>query len=320
MTKPSPGVGARASSVTRQGPQDMNTDLFGNANVILDIPAEAECNRAEGFEHARRTKFSNTGGLYSSSYATNHVLAKESIEPCPTPRIFADMHGAHTVRCESLQCESCQRWKCYVLAMAIALQEPTQELLFEKIGHDSDPDLARNVMRRMNRLMQYMKQQGYPLGAFFWCCERGKGGMIHVHLAVRGPEINSEALIRAARWASAGTVNIGPLFNVGGFGWYITKGYREDPDEFIRLNGKHLGHASRKAQNFWRVGGTKDGAVAIVQAQYRGSLNRRVDILRKRIGNHRVVVGHNPRNKLRPMSKSARYSVHRDSCSCRILL
>lgn len=104
-------------------------------------------------------------------------------------------------------------------------------------------------------LRQAAKRDGVALGAFGTYVEQGsKSGMTHAHIVVKdGHRLDFDWLRRRLETAGFGTrltysvIKSDAEFSayVGkGFAAYAVKGYRNDADDALRLNGGRVGHFS----------------------------------------------------------------------------
>jgi len=160
------------------------------------------------------------------------------------------------LRCQRNGCPDCIGINSWRRSLAVQWVEPTHELTLTTTDMHGAADPWPQVQDRVRVLRQAAKRDGVDLGGFGTYVEQGsKAGMTHAHIVVKdGQRLDFDwfrhRLVSAgfaARFTYSGLgASAGFTSYVGkGFAGYAVKGYSDDAETALRLNGGRVGHFSR---------------------------------------------------------------------------
>lgn len=179
---------------------------------------------------------------------------------CPNRREWVMVNTESGVvvpaRCGRNGCPYCLPLNARRRAGAMAWVGCARSITVTEVAPRDDPEPWQTVRRRYRRIREYLQRESVDPGLWGVFVERGEEtGMVHVHVAQRGPNpIPKDALQEASHRAGAGWTRIekiraGAQFSayVGkGFSSYVGKGFSSaNGHEALTLNGGRLGHFSR---------------------------------------------------------------------------
>lgn len=184
-----------------------------------------------------------------------------STERCPNRVGFVMLDYAsgqvRPARCQRLTCPYCVGVEAMLRAAAIWLAKPRRAIRVSMVADATDPDPWPTARRRMNRLREFARREGFDFGEWCYSVEpnpRGTG--YHAHVWQHGPaKVDKDALDALSARAGAGWCKVETVRDIGraaqyglkalrGAG-YAMKGADDDPREFLRVNGNRLTHQSR---------------------------------------------------------------------------
>lgn len=178
------------------------------------------------------------------------------IRPGDVVMIHRDTGEMRPMRCQRNGCPDCIGVNAWRRSLAVRYVEPTHELTVTTTDLHRTEQPWPEVQNRLRVLRQAAKRDQVPLGAFGTYVEQGsKSGMTHAHIVVKdGHRLDFDWLRHRLGTAGFGSrftyarIKSGAEFSayVGkGFATYATKGYRDDAEDALRLNGGRVGHFTR---------------------------------------------------------------------------
>jgi hypothetical protein len=192
----------------------------------------------------------------SRRWLTRPSCLGRELRPGDYAMVHRDTGEIRPLRCQRNGCPDCIGVNAFRRSLAVQYVKPSHELTLTTTDLHAAAEPWPQVQDRLRVLRQAAKRDAVALGAFGTYVEQGaKSGMTHAHIVVRdGQRLDFDWL--RARLASAGfaarftysALRSDAEFSsyVGkSFGSYATKGYRDDAEDALRLNGGRVGHFSR---------------------------------------------------------------------------
>lgn len=159
-------------------------------------------------------------------------------------------------RCRRNGCPDCIGPNSWRRSLAVQHVEPTHELTLTTADLHQAAEPWPEVQNRLRVLRQAAKRDGVDLGQFATFVEQGSAnGMTHAHIVVKdGHRLDFDWFRARAQSAGfAGRFTYSQIKDAAGFASYVgkgfagyaVKGYRDDAEDALRLNGGRVGHFSR---------------------------------------------------------------------------
>lgn len=202
----------------------------------------------------------------SSTAPPAHDQAEDVIRQCPNKEGFCLVNTFSGVvipaRCGGNKCPFCVRLNAHLVGKAISLAQPERAMLLTGAGKD-----WQTIRRRVNRLNEYLKREGYSRSLLAYHVEPNPSGSgdHHVHAWQHGEYIPARRLSHLAEKSHLGKVaRINRLRQKVGAESKVSYGLKgitgvayglklveakAEADTYLKANGNRLVHAQR---GFWR--------------------------------------------------------------------
>lgn len=193
------------------------------------------------------------GVLYPGKFRLNPRLGlrKITVAPCSTPRFtWTNTITGESIpeRCRNNWCLSSTRVQVDRLAAAIALSGPETMFRYSLV-----PDDWPQAQRKMNRLHQYLRDQGRTFQAAYAIERNPSGRGQHVHGYMYGDPVDDILGLGLERAGLGSDHDLQEVTHAGRLGYPMKQATHSQRslDDYLRSNGGMLIHATR---GFWRDG------------------------------------------------------------------
>lgn len=178
------------------------------------------------------------------------------LEPGTMILVNRETGETRPLRCRRNGCPDCIGPNSWRRSLAVQHVAPTHELTLTTTDLHGTDEPWPEVQNRLRVLRQAAKRDGIDLGQFATFVEQGSThGMTHAHIVVKdGQRLDFDWFRSRAQSAGfAGRFTYSRIKSAAGFASYVgkgfagyaVKGYSDDAEDALRLNGGRVGHFSR---------------------------------------------------------------------------